>query len=195
MLSRAIHTTEELDNWIREARQVIAKAKSEKRSVYPIVRFSKENFMRYKPLPETIVLKKGQKSFVQNIEVRDGRNYVSGVSYTQEIQKAKKFKREEYFELLSNYQCALLNDVRPVSAEAVEFPYDAVVMVTVKKDGSHKFIYSASGTNVRITPILKGAHKFKNLYAAQQTAKRLTRRFDSTVYEFEAFSLSHMASF
>lgn len=195
VLSRAIHTTEELDNWIREARQVIAKAKSEKRSVYPIVRFSKENFMRYKPLPETIVLKKGQKSFVQNIEVRDGRNYVSGVSYTQEIQKAKKFKREEYFELLSNYQCALLNDVRPVSAEAVEFPYDAVVMVTVKKDGSHKFIYSASGTNVRITPILKGAHKFKNLYAAQQTAKRLARRFDSTVYEFEAFSLSHMASF
>ena len=57
--------------------------------------------------------------------------------------------------------------------------YDAVVMVTVKKDGSHKFIYSASGTNVRITPILKGAHKFKNLYAAQQTAKRLARRFDS----------------
>lgn len=184
-VSRSIRTTEELDDWIRDARTVMEKARDEGRDVFPIIRFSREEFIHYKPLPEKIILKRG-KAYIKNIELKNG--FVHGVSFTPYAKEAEVFARDEYFDMLRHNNCAMLCDVRPFSAEVAQYPYDAAIMITRLDTGKHEFVSKLGKAKLFVTGSLAAAQRFKNLHTAQKTAQKLAEKYDAKRFSFEAFA-------
>lgn len=191
VLRETIRTTEELDDWIRRARDIIAKAKEEKRAVYPIIRYSKEKFLKAKALPDELFLLRGRNQYVQNITV-DNFGSITGVSFsssTAGCANALRLTKEEYMKYLSLHGVLLLDNVRPVSAVGKDGAYDAIIQVTAKHTQNVTYL---SSTGKRPQVVCRKAHakKFKNLAEASRVAKKYNERFTSGCYSFKAISLN-----
>lgn len=191
VLRETIHTTEELDDWIRQAREIITKAKEEKRAVYPIIRYSKEKFLKAKSLPDEIFLQRGKNQYVQDITV-DNSGSITGISYSSSsagCSNALRLTKEEYMKYLSFGGISLLENVRPVSAVGKDGAYDAIIQVTAKYTQNITYL-SSTGKHPEVVCRKTHAKRFKNLAEANRVAKKYNERFASGHYSFQGISLN-----
>lgn len=182
-LTVSICTTEELDRWIREAKTRMEELKKEGRTVFPIIRFSDENLVKVKPLPEKILLKTSARSFISDIEVKDSE--IRAISYGP-INKARVFTKEEYVALLKMRNMLMLKGIFPVAyKENAETAgqYNAVIIVEdtlsgklfVSKVGPHSFWRTGTKGN---------AKRYKDIRAAKAAAEKLALKYPK--FQFSA---------
>lgn len=191
ILQETIRTTEELDAWIRQAREVIAKAKEEKRDAYPIIRYSKEKFLKVKTLPNELFLLRGRNQYVRDITV-DNFGSITGISFSSSnvgCANALRLTKEEYMKYLSLNGVMLLDNVRPVSTVGKDGTYDAIIQVTATHTKNVTYL-SKTGKRLQVVCMKSHAKKFKNLAEASRAAKKYNERFTSGCYSFEAISLN-----
>lgn len=187
-LNKSVHTTQELDDWIVQAKKIIREAQAENRSAYPIIKFSKEKFTRGKAIPPHLILKYGKKQYVSRIGY-DERGDINTVAYTigdSVTTKACIFDRDQYKELMSNKNAFLL---KGTSIAAIDnAPYDAII--TAMKPGTSEklYLYRFRG-KMALTSFTNRALRYKNLNSAQKAAVRYKDLFAAKGYSLEAISI------
>lgn len=187
LLEKRVSTTSELDDWIRQMRPVMAQYKSQSMDAFPIIQFSKEKLVKAKALPDTIVLKQKNGVYVSDITIHDGE--VDSVSYTNDPKKSRVFSKEEYLGILGNCKCSILSRTRPVSGLLQQYPYNAIVMVTVKRNGEKLYVSEKKRGSFRVSSDVRHAVKFKDLAAAKAAAKQYEKKLYQGFYEVSAYTV------
>ena len=186
MLDEYIHSTAELDGWLRSAKPTMAALRQEGSHVYPIISFSSEKLRRCSAMTD---------QHPDKVLMKCKYGYVSG--YDEES-RTLHFNRDIKKALIMDYDTAVRVQtkefyrsepaLRLVSAKAQEEPYDAIIRVT--RRGDSYSCYYVSRTGSRKTYFVgdpRSAKKYRNMKVAEQTAERLTAR--SEQYNYEAIQL------
>ncbi len=171
-LSAYVSTTEELDNWITDARQYIACHPED--HVYPIIEFPRDGFVRVRPESKAkseddlVILKKGN-AYVTVIEKKDG--HITGITYDRDPKRAMVIKRSEAVQAVRS----CFRGLRIVSADIKNKPYDVVVRFGAGYGVAGNYYVSSSRKGFKHTWSLQYAKRFPD----ESAAKHVLTRFSS----------------
>lgn len=155
-----VHSDEEFDKWVAEAKECI-RTKADDERIYPVIDFVREKLMHVTPvLSEKVVL-------------RYGDTYLSAVfdgqtSWAKDIKKALVFTREECEELRRTHTNGWIRQAKPVNANAQSKPYDAVLRF---EDGQceGRYISRIGRKNIYCTYSIANAHHYPDIATAERT--------------------------
>lgn len=197
MLEKSIDSTAALDEWIHEAKKVCAELRNTGHSVYPIIKYGREDITRHracpKHIPKTVVIK-GEYGYLTEYEESGYHDSIDSSSWRPFIKDALVFEYNEAVELQKKFMHNRTK-VRLIAATAKDAPYDAVIRAVRRsdKDGLAAHFYYVSkvtGSATRFVSSISSAKRYSNMSAATASAARLNARSQKyNYYAIQVFSL------
>lgn len=197
MLEKSIDSTAALDEWIHEAKKVCAELRNTGHSVYPIIKYGREDITRHsaraKHTPEKVVVKSSY-GYLVDYKESEYDNSISSSHWRTLIKEALVMEYDKAIELEKKFRYSRTK-VRLVSAEAKAAPYDAVIRAVRRDDqdglAAHFYYVSkVTGSATRFVSSISSAKRYSNMSAATASAARLNARSQKyNYYAIQVFSL------
>lgn len=197
MLEENIADTAAFDQWLHNAKTLMAEQKAAGKTVYPIIAFGREDITRHracaKHIPKTVVIK-GEYGYLTEYEESGYHDAIESSSWRPFIKDALVFEYNEAVELQKKFMHNRTK-VRLIAATAKDAPYDAVIRAVRRgdKDGlAAQFYYvsKVTGSATRFVSGISSAKRYSNMSAATASAARLNARSQKyNYYAIQVFSL------
>lgn len=184
----------EFDAWIEQANSRIAELKSQKNSVFPVVRikseFSNNKLQHPKPAdaitPETVILKRGQlylESFERN---KDGK--IRTASWSHYIKEALELPYNEAIAYMKEGFEWGNKTVKIVDAATKQLPYNAVIKIIGESYNGH-FVRKITARKISFSTTPDGAMHYRDKKAADRALKNLLTKLEQKGYSAEVVIL------
>lgn len=181
-----------LDEWIRSAKKTTDEQRAAGNTVYPIIKYSREDLKKCngekKSHPESVLVKSRYGYLTSYALDKEGK-FIEKSSWSRNVHEAAKYSFDEASSIQRKGVCQGLVNMRLIDVKAQDAPYDAVIKAVSKKSASLQYFVRSVGTHkVYFTFQEEYAKHYRDVRSAEQTAKKLNEK--SSEYDYQAMQIT-----
>lgn len=175
-----------LDEWIRSAKKMTDEQRAAGNTVYPIIKYSREDLKKCngekKTHPESVLVK-SRHGYLTSYALDEEGKYIEKSSWSRNVHEAAKYSYDEASSFQRKSACQGLVNSRLIDVKAQDAPYDAVIMVTPRRVPSCQYFVRGVGTQqVYFTFQEEYAKHYRDMKSAAQTARKLNLKSREYTY-------------